>query len=169
MISTTSNLAYNLVALRQGMATAAQVVWISDGARSFWRLYQECFASGCNWSLRFLSCRPTPMASCKRLSRRQGKLAHLSSGLPECAINGCVAKIFSNASDRVIHIYFNTVGSASLIFCNTTTQTDLRCLCHFTVEFRGCFEIGHCTPHSSYISILPETRLVVSTTNLKPV
>ncbi len=33
-----------LEALRQGMATAAQVVWISDGARGFWRLYQECFA-----------------------------------------------------------------------------------------------------------------------------
>jgi hypothetical protein len=33
-----------LEALRQGMTTALQVVWISDGARSFWRLYQECFA-----------------------------------------------------------------------------------------------------------------------------
>jgi len=33
-----------LEALRQGIATAAQVVWISDGARGFWRLYQESFA-----------------------------------------------------------------------------------------------------------------------------
>ena len=33
-----------LEALRQGIATATQVVWISDGARGFWRLYRECFA-----------------------------------------------------------------------------------------------------------------------------
>jgi len=33
-----------LEALRQGITTTAQVVWISDGARGFWRLYQECFA-----------------------------------------------------------------------------------------------------------------------------
>jgi len=33
-----------LEALRQGMATAAQAVWISDGARGLWRLYQGCFA-----------------------------------------------------------------------------------------------------------------------------
>lgn len=33
-----------LEALRQGIATATQVAWISDGARGFWRLYQECFA-----------------------------------------------------------------------------------------------------------------------------
>jgi len=33
-----------LEALRQGMTTASQVVWISDGARGFWRLYRECFA-----------------------------------------------------------------------------------------------------------------------------
>jgi hypothetical protein len=32
-----------LEALRQGMTTASQVVWISDGARGFWRLYRECF------------------------------------------------------------------------------------------------------------------------------
>lgn len=29
--------------MRQGINTAPQVVWISDGARGFWRLYQECF------------------------------------------------------------------------------------------------------------------------------
>jgi hypothetical protein len=34
-----------LEALRQGFTTAAQVVWISDGARGFWRLYRECFAT----------------------------------------------------------------------------------------------------------------------------
>ncbi len=34
-----------LEALRQGITTAAQVVWISDGARGFWRLYRECFAT----------------------------------------------------------------------------------------------------------------------------
>lgn len=33
-----------LKALRQGIKTAAQVIWISDGARGFWRLYQQCFA-----------------------------------------------------------------------------------------------------------------------------
>jgi hypothetical protein len=33
-----------LEAQRQGMATASQVAWISDGARGFWRLYRECFA-----------------------------------------------------------------------------------------------------------------------------
>jgi hypothetical protein len=33
-----------LEALRQGVETAAQVVWISDGARGFWRLYRERFA-----------------------------------------------------------------------------------------------------------------------------
>jgi len=33
-----------LEALRQGMATARQVVWLSDGARGFWRLFQQCFA-----------------------------------------------------------------------------------------------------------------------------
>ncbi|HEY9639741.1 MAG TPA: ISKra4 family transposase [Coleofasciculaceae cyanobacterium] len=30
---------------RQGMATAPQVVWISDGARGFWCLFERCFAS----------------------------------------------------------------------------------------------------------------------------
>lgn len=33
-----------LEAVRQGVKTALQVAWISDGARGFWRLYQECFA-----------------------------------------------------------------------------------------------------------------------------
>ena len=33
-----------LEALRQGITTSPQVVWISDGARGFWRLYRECFA-----------------------------------------------------------------------------------------------------------------------------
>ncbi|MER3436089.1 MAG: ISKra4 family transposase, partial [Leptolyngbya sp. ERB_1_1] len=33
-----------LEALRQGIATASQVVWISDGARGFWRLFQQHFA-----------------------------------------------------------------------------------------------------------------------------
>lgn len=33
-----------LEALSQGATTATQVVWISDGARGFWRLYRECFA-----------------------------------------------------------------------------------------------------------------------------
>ncbi len=33
-----------LEALRQGITTTAQVFWISDGARGFWRLYQQCFA-----------------------------------------------------------------------------------------------------------------------------
>lgn len=34
-----------LEALRQGLATAPQVVWLSDGARGFWRLFDTCFAS----------------------------------------------------------------------------------------------------------------------------
>jgi hypothetical protein len=34
-----------LEAFRQGISTASQVVWLSDGARGFWRLYQECFAN----------------------------------------------------------------------------------------------------------------------------
>lgn len=29
---------------RQGITQTAQVAWISEGARGFWRLYQECFA-----------------------------------------------------------------------------------------------------------------------------
>ena len=33
-----------LEVLRQGITAAQQVVWISDGARGFWRLYRECFA-----------------------------------------------------------------------------------------------------------------------------
>jgi hypothetical protein len=33
-----------LEALRQGITTAPQVVWISDGARGFWRLFQHHFA-----------------------------------------------------------------------------------------------------------------------------
>jgi hypothetical protein len=34
-----------LEALRQGITTAPQVVWISDGARGFWRLFQQHFAA----------------------------------------------------------------------------------------------------------------------------
>lgn len=33
-----------LEALRQGITSAAQVVWISDGARGFWRLFEQGFA-----------------------------------------------------------------------------------------------------------------------------
>ncbi len=33
-----------LEAVRQGVATAKQVVWISDGARGFWRLFETYFA-----------------------------------------------------------------------------------------------------------------------------
>lgn len=33
-----------LEALRQGITSAPQVVWISDGARGFWRLFEQCFA-----------------------------------------------------------------------------------------------------------------------------
>jgi hypothetical protein len=31
-------------ALRQGMLYAPQVVWLSDGGRGLWRLFEECFA-----------------------------------------------------------------------------------------------------------------------------
>jgi hypothetical protein len=34
-----------LEALRQGITTSPQVVWISDGARGFWRLFERHFAS----------------------------------------------------------------------------------------------------------------------------
>ena len=33
-----------LEAIRQGIETASQVVWLSDGARGFWRLFEACFA-----------------------------------------------------------------------------------------------------------------------------
>lgn len=33
-----------LEALRQGITTAPQVVWISDEAREFWRLFEQYFA-----------------------------------------------------------------------------------------------------------------------------
>lgn len=33
-----------LEALRQGITSAPQVVWISDGAQGFWRLFEQCFA-----------------------------------------------------------------------------------------------------------------------------
>jgi hypothetical protein len=33
-----------LEAQRQGLETATQVVWLSDGGRGFWRVYQSCFA-----------------------------------------------------------------------------------------------------------------------------
>ena len=32
-------------AYRQGIEAAPQVVWISDGARGFWRLFERCFAA----------------------------------------------------------------------------------------------------------------------------
>ena len=34
-----------LEALRQGITTATQVVWLSDGARGFWRLFEQSFAA----------------------------------------------------------------------------------------------------------------------------
>jgi hypothetical protein len=33
-----------LEALRQGICSAPQVVWLSDGGRGLWRLFEECFA-----------------------------------------------------------------------------------------------------------------------------
>jgi len=33
-----------LEALRQGVLTAPQVVWLSDGGAGFWTLYTACFA-----------------------------------------------------------------------------------------------------------------------------
>jgi hypothetical protein len=33
-----------LAALRQGLRNAPQVVWLSDGGRGLWRLFDECFA-----------------------------------------------------------------------------------------------------------------------------
>lgn len=35
----------HLEALRQGITTAPQVVWLSDGARGFWRLFEQHFTS----------------------------------------------------------------------------------------------------------------------------
>jgi hypothetical protein len=34
-----------LEAVRQGISTAPQVVWLRDGARGLWRLYEECLAA----------------------------------------------------------------------------------------------------------------------------
>ena len=34
-----------LEAVRQGISTAPQVVWLSDGARGLWRLYEEQWAA----------------------------------------------------------------------------------------------------------------------------
>ena len=34
-----------LEALRQGIRHASQVVWLSDGARGLWRLFEECFTA----------------------------------------------------------------------------------------------------------------------------
>ena len=33
-----------LAAVRQGILSASQVVWLSDGARGLWHLFEECFA-----------------------------------------------------------------------------------------------------------------------------
>ena len=33
-----------LEAIRQGIESAPTVVWLSDGARGFWRLFEDCFA-----------------------------------------------------------------------------------------------------------------------------
>jgi hypothetical protein len=43
----------HLEALRQGIKTAPQVVWISDGARGFWRLFEQHFAAMAVGSLDF--------------------------------------------------------------------------------------------------------------------
>ena len=34
-----------LEALRQGIRSVPQVVWLSDGGRGLWRLFDECFAT----------------------------------------------------------------------------------------------------------------------------
>ncbi|OLE97762.1 MAG: hypothetical protein AUG75_04345 [Cyanobacteria bacterium 13_1_20CM_4_61_6] len=42
-----------LEAVRQGIRTAPQVVWLSDGARGLWRLYDErlaAYATGASWT-----------------------------------------------------------------------------------------------------------------------
>ena len=42
-----------LEAVRQGISTAPQVVWLSDGARGLWRLYEECLAASATGILDF--------------------------------------------------------------------------------------------------------------------
>src|SRR5919109_2946479 len=42
-----------LEALRQGIRSAPQVVWLSDGGRGLWRLFDECFAGSATGILDF--------------------------------------------------------------------------------------------------------------------
>ena len=42
-----------LEALRQGIRNAPQVVWLSDGGRGLWRLFDECFAASATGILDF--------------------------------------------------------------------------------------------------------------------
>jgi hypothetical protein len=42
-----------LEALRQGIRSAPQVVWLSDGGRGLWRLFDECFAASATGILDF--------------------------------------------------------------------------------------------------------------------
>jgi len=67
----------------EGITTASQVVWISDGAR-FWRLYREC--AHCAVGISRFSCNNI----CGKLPASIKMVIRLtlnSSGLPECVIN----------------------------------------------------------------------------------
>ena len=50
-----------LEAVRQGITSAPRVVWLSDGARGLWRVFDECFAAYATGVLDFLSRRATPV------------------------------------------------------------------------------------------------------------
>jgi len=74
-----------LEALRQGITTASQVVWISDGARGFWRLW-ECFAHCAVGILDFYHA-AQHLWQAASLYQMVIRLTLNSSGLPECVIN----------------------------------------------------------------------------------
>ncbi len=57
-----------LEALQQRLNTAGTVVWLSDGGRGFWRLYQECFSPKRDRYFRLLSCCPESLESRRRCS-----------------------------------------------------------------------------------------------------
>jgi hypothetical protein len=48
-------------ALRQGLRQAPQVVWLSDGGRGFWRLFEERFAGQATGVMRLLPRRTKPL------------------------------------------------------------------------------------------------------------
>lgn len=76
----------SLEALRQGLNTARTVVWLSDGGRGFWRLYQECFSPKRDRYFRLLPCCPESLSGCCRRRVMVGPPG-LVNGLNWCGIS----------------------------------------------------------------------------------